>query len=100
MKHIKTFEGIWSKNLIVGNIYVIDRIFIADKGCHNLPYGRITKVHKGFYYVDIEIYLERSYEEFKLESLERQFIKRLANKEEIDQFNNYETLQKALKYNL
>lgn len=100
MKHIKQFEGIWTKNLIVGNIYVIDRIFIARPGKHNLPYGKITKIHDGNYYVEMKTYIEGTYEDYTFEILERQFIKRRANKEEIAEFYGYETLQKALKYNL
>ena len=100
MRHIKQFEHVWVKNLIPGNIFVIERIFIGGTGKHNLTLGQIIKVHEGSYLVDMKTYLERTYEDYTLEYLDRTFIKRRANKEEIAEFYGYETLQKALKYNL
>jgi hypothetical protein len=101
MKYIKTYEGIWSKNIKENQIYKIDSIYIAQKGEHNIPLGKVLDTtdarYTGKEYSEVKTFLRSSLEEYTFIGLEKKFIKRKATPEEI---NEYYAIENSKKYNL
>jgi hypothetical protein len=100
VKHIKTYEAIWRKNLIPGEIYIIDKLYISKEGQHNVEVGKIISVDEYGYHVDLKTFLSLSHKEYIFKELEKRWIKRKANPEEIKKYEYYEMLSKTDKYNL
>ena len=105
MKHIKTFEAVRSKNLIIGEIYKIEQIIIAEKGESNMNLGQIIDIEDGItflqpYHFKVKTYLNKTGDEYIFKSLERMFIERKATPEEIEEFHIWELNIEANKYNL
>ena len=98
MKYLKTYETLWSRNIISGNIYRIEEILIMKDGVTNIPLGRIIgNVHPDNYHVKMKTYLKGSYDEFIFSDLAKNFIIRKATPEEI---NEFETIEQSKKYNI
>lgn len=101
MRYLKTFERVWSKNIKVGEIYVIEEILIAEQGYKpNINLGKIIKKEyflPGLPIIDVETYIKGDLEKYIFYGFETKYIKRLANKEEIAEF---ESIKNMKKYNL
>jgi len=104
MKYLKTYEGIWSKNLKIGSIYLIDECIVTEEEYKkNIPLGMIVnlvKVDDTIIQIDMKSYIYKTNDEYLFEDFSKKLIKRLATPEEIEQFKEYEILNKANKYNL
>ena len=98
MKYIKTYETLWSKNIIVGNIYKIEEILIMRDGIANISLGRIIEMDPpDGYHVKMKTYLKGSHKEFIFNDFAKKHIKRKAIPEEIIEF---ESLEMSKKYNI
>ena len=111
MKYIKTFERVWSKNLVEGKIYEIQtKILAYYKWKTNMNLGRITKLKydkniedvlyieniEDVLYIEVKTFLKDSLEEIQI-TLFPKDIKKVATPEQIIEF---ETLENQKKYNL
>ena len=98
MKYIKQYETLWFKNLIIGNIYKLDTIILADANYStNIAIGRIIDAVPSREYLNIKTFLKGDLEERILIGVYRNIIKRKATPEEIIEF---EAIEQSKKYNL
>lgn len=102
MKYIKTFEVVWSKNLVEGKIYEIQtKILAYYKWKTNMNLGLITKLKydkniEDVLCIEVKTFLKDSLEEIQI-TLFPKDIKKVATPEQIIEF---ETLENQKKYNL
>lgn len=102
MKYIKTFEVVWSKNLVEGKIYEIQtKILAYYKWKTNMNLGRITKLKydkniEDVLCLEVKTFLKDNLEEIQI-TLFPKDIKKVATPEQIIEF---ETLENQKKYNL
>lgn len=96
MKYLKTFERIWSKNIIEGDIYEVQSVILANVGyTTNIPLGKV--ISKNDYYVDILTYTKNNLSEYILHGINKSFIIKKASAEQIQEF---EAIEQSKKYNL
>jgi len=102
MKYIHLYEA-WSKNIHIGDIYVIEEIIIAkEKYETNIELGRIVDIelHERSNlpaYFTVKTFIKNTNKEYFIEGLNLSYIKRKANSEEIIEF---EMIENSNKYNL
>ena len=102
---LKIYEKVWSKNIIEGNIYVIDTILISSfKYKQNINLGKIIKKEKNSwdnsFSITLKTYINDTFEKYIWENFPKIYLKRIANKEEIKRFKKIEIIEKTKKYNL
>jgi len=99
MKHLKTYEGVWAKNIKVGDFYKITDFLVAEKGyLSNIPVGKVIKIdeYSGFF-VDVKTFIKKTGEEHIMYNLNKKHLLKKATPEEIDEF---EAIEKSNQYNL
>jgi len=96
----KIFEKIYLKNIIPGRIYRIGEFIIGDMGYRiTIPLARLLDCDEGKNILTIKTFLKETNEEHIFD-VHRSFIKNIASPEEIIQFEHYEMMKDANKYNL
>lgn len=101
MKHIKTYEAAWTKNMKVGNIYKILSYMNGDAEFkHNIPIGKITKMgeYEYDYSVGIKTFLVDG-TEHNLRINKGALLKK-ATPEEIKEFEDFEIKNTANNFNI
>lgn len=98
MRHIKTYETLHKKSIIVGDIYAIDTILVLSPKLngHNIPLGRVEAFARD-YYVNVKTFIKGGLEEYEFLGAYKSILKRKATKEEIEYF---ESIEKSKKYNI
>ncbi len=97
MKYIRAYETLHKKNIIEGNIYVIDSKLILTPTINgqNIPLGRIIAYARD--YVTIKTFIKGNLEEYEFLGAHKSILKRKATKEEIIEF---ESIENRNKYNI
>jgi hypothetical protein len=99
MKFIKTYEGVWEKNIKVGEIYKMTDFLVAEKGyLRNIPICRVLDT-TGYGYFNIKTFIKSTREKYVME-LYKKFILKKATPEEIKEFEEFETYETSKKYNI
>ena len=108
MKHLKKFEGVWSKNIKVGEIYKISEYLLPMKRWNNTI--DLAKVIDIFYYeydkkdsinyIDIKTFIKETGEEFIMEYAVPKILLKKATKEDVERFHRYEINLTSKNYNL
>jgi len=97
MKYLKQFETLNTKNIIVGDVYVIDTKLILTPTINdrNMSLGRIINRHED--YLNIKTFLVNSLEEYEFLGVYKNILKRKATKQEILDF---EAIENSKKFNI
>jgi hypothetical protein len=91
VKHIKTYESVWEKNIKVGEIYKIPSFLIVNKGyLSNISICRIlNRTEHGYF--NVKTFIKSTGEEC-VKELYKKFILKKATPEEIKEFEAFEVL--------